>query len=82
MMNIAGGEHMQKWKLQSFFASIGTFGSVDDIFTKKRKKDDKTDWEQIQKLANEGWELVCVTPHTYGGTTVGYLYTFKKLISE
>jgi hypothetical protein len=73
---------MQKWKLETNYASIGTFGSIEDIWTKKRKHEDKTDWEQLQKLAAQGSELVSVTPHTVGGTTVGYLYTFKKLISE
>jgi hypothetical protein len=73
---------MQKWKLETYYASIGTFGSIEDIWTKKRKHEEKTDWEQLQKLATQGWELVSVTPHTVGGTTVGYLYTFKKLIFE
>ena len=73
---------MQIWKIETYYASIGTFGSIDDIFTKKRKNEDKTDWEQLQKLASQGWELVSVTSHTGGGTTIGYLYTFKKLMNE
>lgn len=32
----------------------------------------------INKLGSDGWELVTVLPYSSTGTTVGFLYTFKR----
>ena len=34
----------------------------------------------INKLGSEGWELVTLVPYSSTGTTVGFLYTFKREI--
>ena len=34
----------------------------------------------INKLGSEGWELITLVPYSSTGTTVGFLYTFKREI--
>lgn len=34
--------------------------------------------QQIVRLGNEGWQLVCVTPVNRKGTTVQSIYFFKR----
>ena len=34
--------------------------------------------ESINKFGADGWELVSIVPYSSTGTTVGFLYTFKR----
>ena len=83
---------MIKWELAARYALIED-GEPSSIWTKK-DKGGSTEWDSLLKLANEGWELVSVTPVTsatyywqlYGVRDAGgwasstrcLLYTFKR----
>ena len=76
---------MQKWELTTKLVDIskvaigGPRPELSKLWTEKNKKTGKTEWDVLQELANDGWELVSVTPITYGGGTGQVLYTFKRL---
>jgi hypothetical protein len=69
---------MQKWELFTRSYGLGLGGNVTDIWHKKDKKTGKTEWDELTKLASEGWELIDVTSITIGGTASEILYTFKR----
>ena len=80
---------LTRWELLSYAVNITqpslTHAHVDPMFTLSQKdKDGKTDWDQLQKFAAEGWELVSVTPiATTSATNQTFLllYTFKRPIA-
>ena len=50
-----------------------------ELWTRKGRNTSKTDWDELKAMANDGWELVSVTPPTIaGGATTSILYTFKR----
>jgi hypothetical protein len=73
---------MKKWELFTYQAR--SFSPQHEPFwSLKDKKTGKTDWDKIQELPSQGWELVSVTPITvWQGRTACLLYTFKRLIEE
>jgi len=74
---------MQKWELMTFVTDYITGrGGVTSIWSVKDKKTGLTEWDQLTKLANEGYELVSVTPINHQGWTYEVLYTFKRPIEE
>ncbi len=77
---------MTQWELTTLFAYIDTGGrlsvNIDPsaVWTVKGK-DGKTSWDKLVAMANEGWELVSVTPisaSTSAAYTSYLLYTFKR----
>ena len=72
---------MVKWELKTYEADIRDFFNkpVPSILWKTDKKTIKTAWDELQEMANDGWELVSVTPINYdNGHTGILLYTFKR----
>jgi hypothetical protein len=75
-----------RWQLWTHAVNItkANFASVtiDPSFVWTVKdKEGKTEWEKLQKLAADGWELISVTPIasvTSLGHTTTLLYTFKR----
>lgn len=63
-----------EYKIETTSAKKGMF----------KNKPSETDEELLNKLGQEGWELVSVSPmhgtsvKSYGGSTVGYLYHLKR----
>ncbi len=73
---------MTKWQLTTYLAREFRH-SIEGFWLVKNKKTGKTDWINIQELANQVWELVSVTPITvWQGRTDCLLYTFKRPIVE
>jgi hypothetical protein len=79
--------NITRWELKSEPVSIMKSGfvsppTVDPSFMWTEKdKQGHTQWENLQKLAAEGWELVSVTPITTApnhSQTFTLLYTFKR----
>ena len=78
-----------RWELLSYAINITqpslTHAHVDPTFTLSLKdKDGKTEFDQLQQFAAEGWELVSVTPiATASATNQTFLllYTFKRPIA-
>jgi hypothetical protein len=54
---------MTKWQLTTYSARK-FHHSIEGFWSVKDKKTGKTDWDKIQELASQGWELVSVTPIT------------------
>lgn len=77
---------MVKWELTTYLAYIqeGVLNTVMPTVIWRKKKEDtgKTAWEELNALANEGWELVSVTPVTCSENTKYLLYTFKRPKSD
>lgn len=73
---------MIKWELMAYYAEIGVMGDVSRIWNKKAKKTGKTQWDDLAELASQGWELVCVTSVSMGGSTQGFLYNFKRPLAD
>ena len=79
---------MTKWELKS--KTVGIMEStllapkVDPFRVHTQKdKDGRSAWEYLKALADEGWELVSVTPITgYAGSgvalTAHLMYTFRR----
>ena len=76
----------KKWKLHAFAASLregyeaGMGVTAKAVWTSKGD-DGKTDWEKLEDLASQGWELVSVTP-LGAAHTMELLYTFKMPVEE
>ncbi|MCX6083292.1 MAG: DUF4177 domain-containing protein [Chloroflexi bacterium] len=78
-------ENITRWQLQTHAVNIVKVGftvpEINPTFIWERKdKEGKTDWDKLNKLANDGWELVSVTPivTAHSGQTFQLLYTFKR----
>lgn len=72
---------MTKWKLYTYCVDIIKNVNCDPalIWTQKDEKTGETVWEELNKLAADGWELVSVSPLAVPPGTTGYiLYTFKR----
>jgi DNA invertase Pin-like site-specific DNA recombinase len=75
---------MTKWELKSMVCSISSEGfiggrDVSVIWSQKDRNTGKTNWDELKEIANDGWELVSVTPIASNqGTTIDLLYTFKR----
>ena len=77
---------MTKWEVtcitsQSLNLHIGTGLHVSDMWTQKGK-DGTTTFDVVVQHAEEGWELVNVTPINEDGTTRYILFTFKRPIEN
>ena len=74
---------MARWELTMFVSWAawgGVLGAADasNIWTKKDKQG-KTEFDKLQELANDGWELVSVVPIAINeGETTHLLFTFKR----
>jgi hypothetical protein len=70
---------MKKWDLATYYANIVDRKGYDpsNIWTRKNE-DGKTDWDTLCDYAQQGWELVSVTPVDNEGNTKYILYTFKR----
>ena len=44
--------------------------------------DGVTDWDRLQKMGREGWELVTCVTFDFGGFTMQMIWTFKRQIVE
>ncbi len=82
---------MTKWELATYSVKILTGERSDPsyVWTKKDEETDKSAWDNLTKMAAEGWELVSVTPissltifaYEYRDVvtpTYYLLYTFKR----
>jgi hypothetical protein len=76
-----------RWQLKCRAIDIVKSGfvsppTVDPRFIWKEKdKEGQSEWDRLQEIASEGWELVSVTPiHTApdNNQTFTLLYTFKR----
>jgi hypothetical protein len=78
---------MKKWELTTLYGDIksGHVPEPSKIWTIKDEKG-MTTWDKLTKLANEGWELVSVTPinrkEIEGSSTAFLLYTLKRPIDD
>ena len=72
---------MKKWELKSYRAGPNDrWGDPSTMWQKVDRNTGKTDWEEIEEIAKEGWELVSVT--ACGENAHYILYTFKKPIED
>ena len=75
-----------RWQIMTHPVDITKFNfasvEVDPGFIWTRKdKDGRTEWDKLQQLSTEGWELVSVTPIVTASNlshTSKLLYTFKR----
>ncbi len=73
---------MTKWQLTTYPAREFRH-AIEGFWLVKDKKTGKADWDNIQDLASQGWELVSVTPITvWQGRTACLLYTFKRPVED
>lgn len=80
---------LTRWELLSHAVNITqpdlAHAHVDPTYTLlKKEKDGKSEWDQLQQFAAEGWELVSVTPiATASATNQTFLllFTFKRPIT-
>lgn len=80
---------MQKWEITAivckniFTTGLNPVLDGTQLWNRKIKGEDKTEWEMITCLAQQGWELICVTPLTgRTGWTDQLLFTFKRPADE
>jgi hypothetical protein len=71
---------MTRWAINSFLTQ--EFSSDPSNIWTQRYTGRTTDYDEIMKLAEDGWELVSVTPLSKSGRTHKLLYTFKRPIEE
>lgn len=73
---------MISWELYSYVVgNHGTFdGNVDATkIWGKKQPDGSSQWDDLQQIAKEGWELAGITPIAWNnGVTRQLLYTFKR----
>jgi hypothetical protein len=76
---------MQKWEISSFVTNqVGEMWKmhVENIWNNKFETG-KSDWDELKKMASEGWELVSVTPiANVNGNTTQLLFIFKRPIEN
>lgn len=61
MISINNSGEMQEEKMENFFSAFGiNFGNV--------RANDRMITDKITLLANEGWQLIQITPGVYGST--------------
>ena len=65
------------WEYLFFASDVG-----DDLsrLLEQPRVDDRTDWQNIQKLGMLGWEMVSTTPIVRGGSTTKLLWVFKRRV--
>lgn len=70
---------MQKWEIDFFVIPVNQVCSR--IWTEKGS-DGLSSYEKINKLAEDGWELISVTPVSgmFAGRTSEILFTFRRPI--
>lgn len=76
---------MTKWEMASYLTRefYGLSGpNVTQIWNKKDSKTGLTNWDEIAKYGQDGWELVSVTPLAIGGSTTQLLYSFKRPVAS
>ena len=77
---------MPKWQIHTYLScellSLPIKVNASLVWTRKDKNTGKTDFDKLQELSAQGWELVSVTPITFTGSTRELLYTFKRPIEE
>lgn len=66
---------MVKWDLTAYQVDIRG-ASATRIWAAEGAK--TKSWDDLKQMANNGWELVNVTPIACDGTTYSLLYTFKR----
>ncbi len=44
--------------------------------------DETTDWDHIQRMGSEGWEMVSAFPVEANGTTLYVTFIFRRLMGE
>ena len=79
-----------RWQLRSHVVDISKYNfavtEVNPAFVWTRKdKEGRTEWNKLNQFANDGWELVSVTPITTApasSQTFLLLYTFKRPVVE
>jgi hypothetical protein len=74
---------MQKWKMTCAIIYTKPGRDVSSIWKESIDPlDPRTQWDGLERMASEGWELVSVSPINCNGYTVSLLYTFKKPMGE
>lgn len=75
---------MDQWNYNVLVVDISTGGFISpgqaNISTMwaTRGPDGMTNWDRLQQMGRDGWELVSCFPMQSGGTTVQVVWTFKR----
>lgn len=74
---------MQKWEMTWTWIKFESWGIDEGMKKRFIEKDSKAySWGHVEEFGKKGWELVSVTPYQNQGTTIYFMYTFKRPIEE
>ena len=71
---------MDHWEYQMLVVDLEKSMHGINHMWEMRASDGLTDWDRLQKMGRDGWELVSSTPIAYGlhGVTMQVVFTFKR----
>ena len=69
----------KSWEYYFFDQDVSVLGHPGDVHKKKIKDyEGKTLDEYTNELGVKGWEMVNCIPYSFGGSTAGFLFIFKR----
>lgn len=69
---------MVNWELNTISIPIDPNQNAMAALDFENENTGKTAWDELTRMASDGWELVSVTSITISGYTKQLLYTFKR----
>lgn len=72
------------WEYNAFVMDLGVVltNNINDAWSNRIGPDGFTNWEVLQRMGREGWELVSCFPVTSNGWTRQVVWTFKRPVGQ